>query len=288
MAAGLIGCSTLAGLGDPDDPFPINEAGISANDVRTTEAEASVDAGRDREAAIEPNSCPAKDAYDGRGKLHAEEVVIPVTIDGKRGEWECADAYKFETGDRADGLAAGQASALVAMQWDAQNLYLFARVRTRAPTGDAGAAVNYQNDGFHIYLVADGATADYRNVDHHFAFDVLGRLTDYDDPPNGARPGPPANVTYRVTTPVPDGADVVFDIEAKFAASVVNRGGFVKGDKVHVNFQVNDSAGGGGVPPYRLWYVDVGGVCPVSPNCNVNNASEPYCDPRCTGDLELR
>jgi hypothetical protein len=71
------------------------------------------------------------------------------------------------------------------------------------------------------------------------------------------------------------------------AASIVGRSGFARGDRVRVNFQVNDGTPPSNTVGYRIWFHN-GSVCSPRVDCFIASASEPFCDPRCTGEVELR
>jgi hypothetical protein len=186
-------------------------------------------------------------------------------------------------GGRVVGAAAGHDIAEIAMQWDEQHLYLLARVTTDSPGGTATGDQIFKNDSLLLFLAGPDPqpAAGYRASDHQMVFDYMSFVADYG---GGATRPTPTGITAKAGPFVSQSGVLTFVVEARVDAAVVGRpGGFTQGERVRVNFQINDNA----ATSYRTWFWE-SAVCVGFGTCNKAGASEPYCDPHCTGEVELR
>lgn len=265
-------CAAIAGLEEPTRDGPIARpdaaADVTASDTR-------------------PACRPGGEASDGKGRLHAVRADVAPEIDGRFDDWACADKMAIGAGDRArDGIPA-TSTADVAIMWDAVHLYFWARVTVQNPSNTASADI-YINDSVHLFLAADGPAQDYRGLDHQLVFDVRKQVADFGDVPptrrgtgNGVR-----GVRAMTSDAIVSGNQSAFEVEVVIDAGVIGRTSFASGERVRVNFQVNDGAPGS-TTGYRTWFHDPAS-CVAHIGCAISGTSEPYCDPRCTGEVELR
>jgi hypothetical protein len=275
LGAVLSGCALLAGIDDGKGKSGATDAGSAATDAFVQSGDGSVG---DEPA---PAECMPGSASEDASHIHASKVQgsAPVVIDGAGGEWKCVDTLAFTTGELVVGLGAGRGVANVKMQWDETHLYLLADVTTGSPGGTAAAASNFTNDSFAFYVVSPTPALGYTQNDHHYVIDHKSQVTDYEISTRPAAVG----ITAQAANVHDDGITLNFTVEARVDAANVGRTAFAKGDVVRVNFQVNDQPDVGN--NYRVWFheaarcVATAGTCP---------RAEPYCDPRCTGDVELR
>ena len=111
-------------------------------------------------------------------------------------------------------------------------------------------------------------------------FDYMSFVADYG---GGATRPTPSGITANVGPFLSQNGVLTFVVEARVDAAVVGRPGFTQGERVRVNFQINDNA----AASYRMWFWE-SAVCVPFGTCNRSGASEPFCDPHCTGEVELR
>lgn len=278
LGACVAGCATLAGINDGKDG-----PGSSGNiDLPVRDGSAPSEGGADTDARA---SCTRGNAADSTSRLHATKVALdaPVVVDGTPSEWDCVDRLDFSTGGRVVGSAAGHDIAEIGMQWDEQHLYVVARVTTDSPGGDSTGNQIFKNDSLHFIVAGPDpqpATL-YRASDHQIVFDYQSFVVDYGR--GIERPGA-SGITAKVGPFMSQDNTITFVVEARVDAAVVGRpGGFTPGERVRVNFQINDGA----ATAYRIWYWE-GAVCTGFTGCNAGGVSDPYCDAHCTGEVELR
>jgi len=279
VLVGLAGCASIAGLDDDDSAARPLEAG--AGD-RVVQGEGGVLPG-DAGPACESKELPETTLPE----IVPVRAETPVTIDGDAKDWSCVDRLAFTTGDRRVDLTAGRGVARIALQYDADKLYVFATVTTARPSGTAEARANFQNDSFHLYAMGPNPSAEYTAEDHHITVDVLGQVTDFSDVA-GIRPnlnGIAGAVSAVRPGPAPDLQ--TFDVEISLTATVLGRTSFQSGATVLMNFQVNDGPPVSNKLGYRVWFLN-DATCPVTTDCDVLANSEPYCNPRCARALKLR
>jgi hypothetical protein len=223
---------------------------------------------------------------DSTARIEASKVTpeAAVVVNGSDTEWGCVDRLAFEIGGRSVGVMAGHDVAKIAVQWDEQHLYFLAAVTSDAPGGTAAVNKNFQNDSMHFFVTGPNPQprAGYRASDHQIVIDALGQVTDYAVSTRPTITG----ITAKVGPAKEAGGALSFVIEARVDAAVLGRNdGFKAGDVVRVNFQINDNA----AASYRIWYWQPT-VCAGFTGCSsaVGAASEPYCDPHCTGEVLLR
>ena len=272
----LVGCATLAGINDGEDRKISDDAGTVSDQLPSRDDGSTTDdAG--------PGACPpGGNAADSEASIHATKVTKEVKVDGDGAEWTCVDRLAFTTGQRVVGLAANRGVADVAMQWDETHLYLWAKVRTASPTGNAQRLANFNNDSFHLYVASRTPTQTYTAADHHIVIDPLRQVADYEI---STRPGL-AGIDATSGLMQDEGGGIIsFVVEAKLDAAIIGRTTFAAGDTVRVNFQINDQPDVAN--NYRIWFRDVA-VCTTFATCERAGGSEPYCDPRCTGPVVLR
>lgn len=278
LVAGVVGCAAIAGINDGADSK--NTATTDAAVTLPSDGAPTSDVPAGNDGMV--MSCPRPgDAQDSPTTMHASRVQTPVVIDGDAVEWACVDRFRFDGGQRVSGLAAGRGVADVAMQWDAAHLYVWASLTTASPGGTAPRATNYQNDSLSFFVSQPTPTNAYTANDHQIVLDSTNLLTDYAISTRTSLAG----IRGKAGTVHDDGVTLSFVVELQVDASIVGRTAFAAGDRVRVNFQVND--GPAAAPPYRIWMVDPT-VCTSFTACNVQGTSEPYCDPRCTGVVTLR
>jgi hypothetical protein len=276
-SASFAGCALLAGI-DDGNGRPIASVEGGASGAGADAVASPVEGGAATDAP--PGSCTAGNAADSDSLIHATKVQpqAPVVIDGADGEWACVDTLAFTAGQRVVGLGPGRGVANIAMQWDEQHLYLVARVTTGSGGGTAPAATNYKNDSFDFFVAGPNPALAYTSNDHHYVVDYLDQVTDYEISTRPAALG----ITAKAGTVRDDNTTLTFVVEERIDASNIGRAALAKGDKVRVNFQVNDQPDVGN--NYRLWFRDTV-RCVATATCP---PGEPYCDPRCTGEVELR
>jgi hypothetical protein len=279
LVACASGCASLAGINDGDD----GASSSGGTDLPVRDGGAPLGEGGPDTDALVP--CKAGNAADSTSRLHASKVALdaPVIVNGDPSEWTCVDRLDFSTGGRVVGSAAGHDIAEIAMQWDEQHLYVLARVTTDSPGGTATGDQIFKNDSLHLFLAGPDPqpNAGYRTSDHQMVFDYMSFVADY----GGGSTRPGTNGITATTGPFKSQNGVLtFVVEARVDAAVVGRpGGFTQGERVRVNFQINDNA----AAAYRIWFWE-SAVCAGFGTCNKSGASEPYCDPHCSGELELR
>jgi hypothetical protein len=279
VGACAAGCAGLAGINDGNDSA--SSSGDPALPIRDGGGPLA-DGGPATDGAV---TCPRGNAADSTSRLHASKVALdaPVTVNGDPAEWACVDRLDFSGGGRVIGPAAGHDVAEIAMQWDEQHLYFLARMTTDSPGGTATGDQIFKNDSMHLFLAGPDPQpgAGYRASDHQTVFDYMGFVADY----GGGLTRPSTNgVTHMAGPFTSQNGVLTFVVEARIDAAFVGRSsGFKSGDRVRVNFQVNDDAANA----YRIWYWEPA-VCTGFGTCNKSGASEPYCDPHCSGEVELR
>jgi hypothetical protein len=275
LGAVLSGCALLAGIDDGKDKPNASDAGSSATDALVQSADGSV--GGDAPA---PGECVPASASSDASHIHASRVQdsAPVVINGEGSEWKCVDTLAFTTGELVVGLGPGRGVSNVKMQWDETHLYLLADVTTASPGGTAIATDNFTNDSFAFYVVSPTPALAYTANDHHYVIDHRNQVADYEISTRPAALG----ITAQAGTVHDDGTTLNFTVEARIDVANVGRTAFAKGDVVRVNFQVNDQPDVGN--NYRLWFREAA-RCVASGTCP---KAEPFCDPRCTGEVELR
>lgn len=276
----VAGCATLAGI-DDGNGAPSSSGGTELP-VRSDGGGPTGEGGVSADGAP---SCTPRNAADSTSRLHASKVTLeaPVVVNGDPVEWACVDRLDFSTGGRAIGPADGHDVAEIAMQWDEQHLYLLARVRSDSPGGTATGDQIFKNDSLHLFLAGPDPVenAGYRASDHQTVFDYQGLVADYGG--GLTRPGT-SGITAETGPFTSQNGVLTFVVEARIDAAIVGRpGGFVQGERVRVNFQINDNA----AAAYRMWFWEAA-ACAGFGTCNRSGASEPYCDPTCTGEVELR
>lgn len=279
VGACVAGCATLAGINDGNGgasssggtELPVRDGGGPLGE-----------GGSDTDALV---SCKAGNAADSTSRLHASKVTLdaPVIVDGNPAEWTCVDRLDFSTGGRVVGPAAGHDIAEIGMQWDEQHLYVLARLTTDSPGGTATGDQIFKNDSLHLFLAGPEPqpNAGYRASDHQMVFDYQSLVVDY----GGGLTRPGTNGITATTGPfISQNGVLTFVVEARVDAAVVGRaGGFKAGERVRVNFQINDNAGAA----YRIWFWE-SAVCKSFTGCDNGGASLPFCDPHCSGEVELR
>ena len=278
----LAGCATLAGIHDGEDRKLADDAGTVADrpPSRDDGGGGGGDGGTD---AAGPAPCPpGGNAADSETSIHASRVTKDVKVDGDGAEWTCVDRFAFTAGQRTVGLAGGRGVADVAMQWDDTHLYLWAKVKTAAPTGNAQRLSNFNNDSFHLYLASRTPTQTYTAEDHHIVIDPLRQVADY---AISTRPGLLGIDGTSGVVQDEGGGISSFVVEAKIDAAIIGRTSLAAGDTVRVNFQINDQPDVAN--NYRIWFRDTA-VCTTFAGCEAAAGSVPYCDPRCTGSVVLR
>jgi hypothetical protein len=277
VAACLGGCATLAGIHDGTDGTTSPGSGDAGADA---DAVASGEGGADASATCKPGN-----ASDSTSRIHASRVTddAPVAIDGSDAEWTCVDRLGLETGGRAIGVADGHDTARIAMQWGDQHLYLLANVASDSPGGTATGAETFKNDSLHLFLAGPNPVpqAGYRTSDHQIAMDYQKGVTDY----GGGLTRPTIDGITATSGPFTDqNGTLSFVVEARIDASIIGRTKLQAGDVVRVNFQINDKT----ATVYRVWYWE-SAVCKAFTGCDRGGgASDPYCDPSCTGEVVLR
>jgi hypothetical protein len=277
IGACLGGCAVIANISSGEGVAPA-DAGIDGPmSIPSTDGMVS---------PVETGGGPCAaggNSADSPTKIHATKVQTPVKIDGDGAEWGCVDRFAFTGGQRVVGLAGGNAVADIAVQWDEANVYFWASVKT-ASTGDNGAAGrqgNFANDSIHLYLSGPSPNMNYTADDHHLVFDYKNQVADY---AIGFRTG--LDGIAAVVSPVTNANGTLsFVVEARIESQRIGRPTLKAGDKVRINFQLNDAPNSAG--NYRIWFRDVA-VCARFTKCDLAGGSEPYCDPRCTGEVELR
>ncbi len=277
VGAGALGCATLAGINDGTSGAP-DSGGV---DLPVRDGGRAGDAGADPDASP---SCPPGKVTSSTSLLQASKVSIdaPVTVNGDPAEWACVDRLDFSTGGRVVGPAAGHDVAEIAMQWDEQHLYLLARVTTDSTGGTSTGNQIFKNDSIHLFVAAPDPqpNAGYRPSDHQIVFDYMSFVADYGG--GASRAG--TDGIMATTGPFnSQGGVLTFVVEARIDAAVVGRSAFVQGERVRVNFQINDNA----AATYRIWFFDAA-VCKAFGTCDTGGASLPFCDPHCSGEVELR
>jgi hypothetical protein len=273
------GCASLAGINDGNDvaassggvDLPVRDGGGPLGDGG---------AGPDALAACKPGN-----AADSTSRIHASKVVLdaPVVVNGDPAEWACVDRLDFSTGGRVIGSTAGHDVAEIAMQWDEQHLYLLARVTTDSPGGTAAGDQIFKNDSLHLFLAGPDPQpgAGYRASDHQIVLDYMSFVADYG---GGLTRATPAGITAKAGPFLSQNGLLTFVVEARIDAAIIGRpAGLTAGERVRVNFQINDNA----AAAYRTWFWEAA-VCVGFGTCTRAGASEPYCDPHCTGEVELR
>lgn len=275
----LAACASLAGLDDEGSAGKPVDAG--AGD-RVVQGEGSV-----LPAETGP-ACESKELPETTlPEIVPVRVETPITVDGDAKEWSCVDRLAFTTGDRRVDLTAGRGVARIALQYDADKLYVLATVTTARPSGTADARASFQNDSFHLYAMGPSPSAEYTAEDHHITVDVLGQVTDFSDVA-GIRPN--LNGIAGAASPVRPGPSPdlqTFDVEISITATALGRTSFQSGGAVLVNFQVNDGPPVSNKLGYRVWFLN-DSTCPTTTDCNILMNSEPYCNPRCTQALKLK
>ena len=272
------GCATLAGINDGNG----HASSSGETELPVRDGGGPGDGGLDPDA---PASCPARGVTSSLSQLHASRVApdAPVTVNGSPAEWACVDRLDFSTGGRFVGSAAGHDTAEIAMQWDELHLYLLARVTTDSPGGTSTGNQIFKNDSLNLFVAAPDPqpNAGYRTSDHQIVFDFQSFVADYGG--GASRPG--TDGIMAVTGPFTSQSGVLtFVVEARIDAAILGRSaGFTQGERVRVNFQINDDA----ASAYRIWFWD-GAVCNGFGTCDTGGASLPYCDPHCSGEVELR
>lgn len=279
VVACLAGCAALAGIDDGEAQGDANDGGMN---VPSPEGGGPSEGG-----GVLPDGapCTSGNAVESASVLHAQHVQAraPFTLDGAGDEWGCVDRFLFTGGQRVIGLAGGRGIADIAIQWVEQHLYVLANVVTATPTSDAGASQNYTNDSLSVFVVGARPGTTYAATDHHIVIDSAGRVADYGG--GGARPGL-VGIAAVVRPPVESGPFLRFTIELSVDVSIFRPGARLKaGDSIGMNFQINDAPDVAN--HYRVWFVDPGTCTPFTP-CTVRGTSEPYCDPRCMGQVLLR
>ncbi len=268
----LAGCALIAGLSDEGSGGAPLEAGLP--DRAATDA-ARVDGAACTSSVLEESKTFAFVRGD-------------VTVDAKDADWKCVDSLTFKAGQRAFDVVAGKGSALVAGQWNEDNLFFYARVVTSAPGASAALDQNNTNDGFHVYVMGPSPTDAYDGRDHHIVVDHLGQVADYGD---GSTYRPVLDgIEAKATTARTENGDIAWDVELRVSAKSIGRTKLTTTDKVRVNFQINDAqvaADGGTKLGYRVMYLD-SASCPVAPGCNQQGTSEPFCNPLCTREVKLQ
>lgn len=275
VGAFACGCAAIAGISDNDGSGAAGVSDAGDGSAAQPDGTAPGDTGF-------PPCAPGGNAADSPTMIHAPKLKIPVNVDGDGAEWACVDRLAFTGGQRVVGLAGGNAVADVAIQWDEQHIYFWASVRTSS-TGDNGTAGrqgNFNNDSIHLYLSGPSPTITFTGDDHHLVFDYKNQVADYD---LAFRQGL-GGIAAVVGTPVDANGSLSFVVEARIDSTRIGRPTLKAGDKVRINFQVNDAPGIGG--NYRIWFRDTA-RCTQFPTCTIANGSEPFCDPRCTGEVEL-
>lgn len=269
----LAGCALIAGLDDD------NGKGAPA------------DAGADRrqgDGGLLDGACTPREAPDTTLPMIARvDGDRPVTVDGDGAEWDCVERWLFNGGNRRVDLVSAVAS--IAMQYDDDALYLFATVTTKTPSGTADARSSPQNDSFHWFLTGPSPGTQYSVQDHHIVVDALDQTGDF-APEAGLRPtSGDIAATASPVTPASAADTQAFHVEIRVKASALGRSSFRAGEKIRMNFQLNDGPPTGGqlLPPHRIWFVD-DASCPTQPGCNVNLTSEPDCNPQCTQSVTLK
>ena len=271
-------CAALAGINDGNGSASTSgEPGLPVRD-----GAAPSDGSPDLDA---PAACPARNVTSSLAQFRASKVALdaPVTINGDPAEWACVDRLDFSTGGRVVGAAPAHDIAEIAMQWDEQHLYLLARLTTDSPGGTALGDQIFKNDSMHLYLAGPDPQpgAGYRTSDHQMVFDYQSRVADYG---GGSTRSGVNGITASTGTFKSQNGVLTFDVEARVDAAIVGRSqGFTQGDRVRVNFQVNDNA----AASYRIWFWE-SAVCKGFGTCDTGGASLPYCDPHCSGEVELR
>ena len=270
-------CATLAGINDGNGAPSSGETGLPVRD-----GGAPSDGGSDPDALA---SCPPSSVTSSLSQLHASKVAldVPVTINGDPAEWACVDRLDFSTGGRVVNSATGHDIAEIAMQWDEQHLYLLARVTTDSPGGTGMGDQIFKNDSLHLFLAGPDPQpgAGYRTSDHQIVIDYQSLVADYG---GGLTRSGVNGITASAGTFRSQNGVLTFAVEARVDAAIVGRQqGFTKGERVRVNFQINDNA----TASYRIWFWE-SAVCKGFGTCDTAGASLPYCDPHCSGEVELR
>ena len=278
IGACAAGCAALAGINDGKD-------GTSSSGEADLPVRDAADGGGSEADTGAPGACKPGNAEDSPSLIHASKVTVeaPVSVNGDPAEWACVDRLDFSVGGRVIGPAAGKDIAEIAMQWDEGHLYLLARVTTDSPGGVATGNQIFSNDSVQLFLAGPdpqvGVLA--RLSDHQIVFDYQGFVVDYR---GGIARAGTNGITSAISPFNSQNGVLTFVVEAAIDAAIVGRpGGFTKGERVRVNFQVNESAPSG----YRVWFW-APEVCVGFTGCNTGGVSLPYCDPRCTGEVELR
>ena len=277
----LAGCAALAGIddGDPHGKAP-GDANDGGGNVPLGEGGGPSEGG-----GFLPDGapCAAGNAVESAAVLHAQHVQpqAPVKLDGAGDEWACVDRFAFTGGQRVMGLVDGRGVADIAIQWDEQHLYVLANVVTASPTADAGRLQNFNNDSLSVFVVGPTPGTTYTANDHHIAIDSAGLVADY---AIGARTSV-AGIAAAVSTPVDSGGFLKFTIELQIDASIFRGEALKAADRIGMNFQINDAPDVAN--HYRVWFVDPA-KCTKLASCTVSGTSEPYCDPRCMGEVVLR
>lgn len=275
----LAGCAAIAGIGDGERVI-VDEGGALPD--RVTPGEGGPGSGTEGGAGCPPPG----NAEEGPGRLRARRVVTPVVIDGTAAEWACVDRLAFTGGQQVVGLSAGRGVADVAMQWDEQYLYFLATVKTgsaggAAPGGAEPRDRSFANDSIHLFVAAPAPTAAYTAADHQIVLDWKDQAADFGITFRASLAG----ITSKMTRAPDEGGLLVFVVEARVAATLMDRPSFARDDVVRVNFQIND--GPDSANNHRIWFRDAA-RCPAFAGCDKSGGSAPSCDPRCTGDLVLR
>jgi hypothetical protein len=270
-------CAALAGLEEPSADPPAPPA---------AEAGAPEAAAADTGIACAPGAT----FNDGHGLTHAERALPVPTIDGDGADWRCAERFLVPPSDRAR-LGIPAASRMeVALQWDDEHLYFWARAETTEGSNAAVAEI-YRNDSVHLYVARPMTNAIYAATDRHFVFDVRRQVAEFGDIGETRGNGDAiVGLRAKVGESVASGGRTFFEVEAAIDAVSIGRPRLSRGDRVRVNFQLNDATPGDPTPGYRVWFIDAGacGVNASSCDHDLLGTSEPYCDPRCTGEVELR
>lgn len=212
---------------------------------------------------------------------------VPPEIDGVFDDWGCADKLSIGAGAlERDGIPA-TSTADVAIMWDDVHLYFWAKVTVENPSNTFSADL-YANDSVHLFVAADMPGEDYRIYDHQLVFDVRRQVADFGDvaPTRRGTGDGILGVTAKIGQAVVSGTTSTFEVEARLDAGILNRQRFERGDRIRVNFQVNDGAPNT-TTGYRIWFHSAA-VCQAHTNCSFSGSSEPYCDPRCTGEVTLQ
>jgi hypothetical protein len=177
---------------------------------------------------------------DGGGIVAISEIASPPTIDGDLSDWPCDGWMELNASTAAFVKTGGDPiSALVAVRWDASNVYVAVRI-TDPNVGGNDPTNPYNNDAVEIYATGiANPDGDYDATSHQWVADWKGLVVDY-GPSHYGQPVTTAPPYFHAKGIVVTGG---WQLEASFGWQVVLPGAFASGSKIGFDVQVDDGDG---------------------------------------------